>query len=234
MNAAQFSSALGKVNDKYIMEAITYERKKKSGWLKWGAIAACFALILAIGIPQLTNLLPFTNETPQGMYKIGKVWEEEQFTFCVLNAAFCSDYQTETGETIIPDTGCRFIAVEYCAVYAEDVTLLDCTIQKSDVYSEPHGLYIPPIQLTSDSSQGGGKYMFLFSIPLSESDADTTDSYTLSVSIDVSNRTHLQDFSLASAQGEPFLDKGTPPAEYPDTLIIPGFDLDEPGEPTTP
>lgn len=31
MNAAQFSSALGKVNDKYIMEAITYERKKKSG-----------------------------------------------------------------------------------------------------------------------------------------------------------------------------------------------------------
>ena len=51
MNAAQFSSALGKVNDKYIMEAITYKQKKKSGWLKWGAIAACFAVILAIGIP---------------------------------------------------------------------------------------------------------------------------------------------------------------------------------------
>ncbi len=41
MNATQFSHALGKVNDKYIMEAITYERKKKSGWLKWGAIIHC-------------------------------------------------------------------------------------------------------------------------------------------------------------------------------------------------
>ena len=38
MNAAQFSHALGKVNDKYIMEAITYERKKKRGWLKWGGV----------------------------------------------------------------------------------------------------------------------------------------------------------------------------------------------------
>lgn len=46
MNAAQFSHALGKVNDKYIMEAITYERKKKSGWLKWGAMAACLCLII--------------------------------------------------------------------------------------------------------------------------------------------------------------------------------------------
>lgn len=41
MNAEQFSSALGKVSDKYIMEAITYEHKKNRGWLKWGAMAAC-------------------------------------------------------------------------------------------------------------------------------------------------------------------------------------------------
>ena len=55
MNAAQFSSALGKVNDKYIMEAITYERKKKSGWLKWGVMAACLTLVLAIGIPVVVD-----------------------------------------------------------------------------------------------------------------------------------------------------------------------------------
>ena len=139
------------------METITYERKKKSGWLKWGVIAACFAVILALGIPQLTKLLPFTNDTPQGIYKIGKVWEEEQFTFCVLNVAFCSDYQTETGDTIILDTGCRFIAIEYSAAYAEDVTLSNCSIKKIDIYSEPHWLYIPPIQITSDSLQDGDK-----------------------------------------------------------------------------
>lgn len=29
-------------------------------------------------------------------------------------------------------------------------------------------------------------------------------------------------------------DKGSAPAEYPDTVIVPGFDLDEPGEPDMP
>lgn len=57
MNAAQFSSALGKVNDKYIMEAITYERKKKSGWLKWGAMAACLGLIITVAMATLPSLL---------------------------------------------------------------------------------------------------------------------------------------------------------------------------------
>lgn len=46
MNATQFSSALGKVNDKYIIEAVTCERKKKSSWLKLGALAACLCLVI--------------------------------------------------------------------------------------------------------------------------------------------------------------------------------------------
>lgn len=57
MNAEQFSSALGKVNDKYIMEAIIYERKKKSGWLKWGMMAACFGLILTVALTTLPGIL---------------------------------------------------------------------------------------------------------------------------------------------------------------------------------
>ena len=62
MNAEQFSSALGEVNDKYIMEAITYERKKKSGWLKWGAIAACFGLILTVASTTLPGILRGQNQ----------------------------------------------------------------------------------------------------------------------------------------------------------------------------
>lgn len=58
MNAVQFSNALGKVNDKYIMEAITYERKKKSGWLKWGMMAACLSLAV------IHFVLPLWNRTP--------------------------------------------------------------------------------------------------------------------------------------------------------------------------
>lgn len=57
MNAAQFSNALGKVNDKYIMEATIYERKKKSGWVKWGAAAACFGLTLTAAMVTLPGIL---------------------------------------------------------------------------------------------------------------------------------------------------------------------------------
>ena len=57
MNAEQFSSALGKVNDKYIMEAVTYELKKKSGWLKWGAMAACIGLIFTVTMAALPGIL---------------------------------------------------------------------------------------------------------------------------------------------------------------------------------
>ena len=57
MNATQFSHALGQVNDKYIMEALTYKSKKKSGWLKWGAMAACFGLIVTVAVTALPGLL---------------------------------------------------------------------------------------------------------------------------------------------------------------------------------
>lgn len=57
MNAEQFSSALGKVNDKYIMEAITYRKRKRSGWLKWGAMAACIGLIFTVTMAALPGIL---------------------------------------------------------------------------------------------------------------------------------------------------------------------------------
>lgn len=46
MNAAEFSNALGKVNDKYIMEAATFECRKRAGWLKRGAMVACLCLVI--------------------------------------------------------------------------------------------------------------------------------------------------------------------------------------------
>lgn len=63
MNAEQFSSALGKVNDKYIIEAVTYKQsqKKKSIWLKRGTMAACFALILAGTVITLPRILGGSN-----------------------------------------------------------------------------------------------------------------------------------------------------------------------------
>ena len=57
MNAVQFSSALGKVNDKYIMEAAAYGRKKSKAWPKWSALAACLGLILTLAMAALPGLL---------------------------------------------------------------------------------------------------------------------------------------------------------------------------------
>lgn len=57
MNATTFLNALGKINDKYIMEAITFTRKKNV-WLKWGTIAACFVLVIFAGIRLLPQDAP--------------------------------------------------------------------------------------------------------------------------------------------------------------------------------
>ena len=59
MNAKTFSHALGQIDDKYITMAINYKpRRKNHSWVKWGAIAACFCLIVlgSIMISEYTKL----------------------------------------------------------------------------------------------------------------------------------------------------------------------------------
>jgi len=69
MNAIEFSNALGKVNDKYIMEAVTYERRKKKGWLKWAALAACLALAAScLAIPLLNRTPDSSASRPIAAY----------------------------------------------------------------------------------------------------------------------------------------------------------------------
>jgi len=62
MNAIEFSNAIGKVNDRYIMEAITYERKKKRNSLKWATVAACFCLVVATTFLGLDAYASGNNE----------------------------------------------------------------------------------------------------------------------------------------------------------------------------
>ena len=66
MNAAQFSRALGKVNEKYIMEAITYKKEKKSGWLKWGVLAACLCLVILSTVYIQLSKEKIEPSTPMG------------------------------------------------------------------------------------------------------------------------------------------------------------------------
>lgn len=58
MNTKKFSEAMSEVDDKYYVEAANYQpKRRKSNWVKWGAVAACLTLVLAIGIPYITNLV---------------------------------------------------------------------------------------------------------------------------------------------------------------------------------
>ncbi len=47
MNSKKFSEAMGEIGDKYIGEAISYQKKNKNqSWVKWASIAACFAVVI--------------------------------------------------------------------------------------------------------------------------------------------------------------------------------------------
>ncbi|MBE6638347.1 MAG: hypothetical protein E7616_02685 [Ruminococcaceae bacterium] len=51
MTTKKFSNALGNIGENYIDEAVNYTAKRKSNaCMKWGAVAACFALVAVLGI----------------------------------------------------------------------------------------------------------------------------------------------------------------------------------------
>lgn len=51
MNVKKFSDAMSELDSKYIDEALNYKKKaKKPVWVKWGAMAACLCIVLALGV----------------------------------------------------------------------------------------------------------------------------------------------------------------------------------------
>ena len=59
MTAKYFSNALGGIDESYIYEAITYTAKRKSNvFLKWGAMVACFCLVIGIAFRVAVGFVP--------------------------------------------------------------------------------------------------------------------------------------------------------------------------------
>ena len=48
MNTKKFSDAMSQIDDKYINEALNYKKNKKITWIKFGAVAACFTVIIFV------------------------------------------------------------------------------------------------------------------------------------------------------------------------------------------
>ena len=46
MKTPKMVEAMNYIDDDLVSGAITYTRKKKTGWLRWGAMAACLCLVI--------------------------------------------------------------------------------------------------------------------------------------------------------------------------------------------
>lgn len=188
MKKEDFFEVLGELDGGVVTDAKPAAREHRApDRVIWGAAAACLALLLALGLWQ-TGSFPFNVSTPAGMYKLGTAWQTDRFTFCVVDTPLCHEYRTGDGEVFTPEDGSVFVAVEYRAVFAQDASLSKCVLRKGDVYSEDHAAYTGPIRLADD------EYVLLFPVSLSE--ADTPETYTLSVEIDAGGRTYAKNFSL--------------------------------------
>lgn len=51
MTNEKLYEVLGDINEKYVSDARAYQKAKKPGWVKWGAIAACLVLVCVAAIP---------------------------------------------------------------------------------------------------------------------------------------------------------------------------------------
>lgn len=77
MNADTFSNALGKVNDKFIMEAVEYRKRRIKAWLKWGA-AACLSLIIGTAVTTICrrSLLPSSDVAHDSEQYTSVAWDD--------------------------------------------------------------------------------------------------------------------------------------------------------------
>lgn len=68
MTATQFMNALGKIDGRYVFEAMSYRPKKRKIWLKYVAAAACFIVIVAAlsGLP-----FAFIGSNMTDVYRVG-------------------------------------------------------------------------------------------------------------------------------------------------------------------
>lgn len=274
MNAEQFSSALGKVNDKYIMEAITYKKEKRIGWLKWGAMVACFGLILTAALVTLPGILKGADgDAPQGGIFTDGVDPIIESVAVYPATEDIRDVENATMESIdettaygMPGLG-DYLPTELPAGYLFDkADLYETTMKSGTRYhmlrvtftvggddmsiapaNDDGGVLAPAPDLLGSSftvfvmdyepktknaiyrfedlpeylETQGDIAVFHFSygdvyIGFTPSDLSTAEILTVVNSI------------------PPLPDKGSAPAEYPDTTIVSGFDLDELSEPDTP
>ena len=279
MNAAQFSSALGKVNDKYIIEAVTYTSKKKNGWLKWGAMAACFGLIFTVGLAALLGILKGSNKIPTPcpgpavsdlvplfyyMKEINleareivapRLFDESEIPV-ITKEELKSDIENNTtvqGTVTALNSVC--VQDSDTAWYITTMTIAVEEVLNGSAASEVHIVCASSYSGMLDSNlvpapgisgcYEGMRSVFvlrdIYAGPWTIAGAEIYPSVLGEYSVQYQlkrDRNVLiftdQNIAVGLDEISSLPDRGSEPIEYPDTIIVPGFDLDEPNEPDTP
>ena len=129
MTANIFSDALGEISEKYIMEAVSYQPKKKwaninkhkhplrQGWFKRGTIAACLCIALAIGMlvtpnsdiitgPGLLTVTAYASSTSENI----ELFEEYNMQ---ENITLPYEYGWAITTSVVPGLPLKFSVPEY-------------------------------------------------------------------------------------------------------------------------
>ena len=130
MNSKKFSEAMSELDSKYVDEAIHYKKKKnkKPFWIKLGAVAACLAIVIAVG----GMLAPFSGGMIVSAYAYGTD-EEITTAGAVMNSGTISDSGEMKGQPLMFYLSGKDIATVRFSCKNQQINFLDWT-EKRDEY----------------------------------------------------------------------------------------------------
>ena len=119
MNSRKFSEAMSELGSKYVDEAVNYKKKvKKPGWVKWGAVAACLAAVIAIGM-----FIPWQTTDPTPPDQTGEVTAETSN----LNIYCLSERNVIEAKSVEVSNTPKDIFDKWAALnHLSDVAFIDC------------------------------------------------------------------------------------------------------------
>ena len=96
MKKEKLYEAIGDINENYVNEAHMTARKSRPGWLRWGAMAACLALVVMVAMVAMPTIFNNTDTPPT----IGTESKYESGYFYRIDEG---DYSTYVGGKVIAE-----------------------------------------------------------------------------------------------------------------------------------
>ena len=128
MNSMKFSEAMSELDSKYVDEALSYKKKaRKPVWVKLGVLAACLAIVIAIG----GILAPFSDNMIVSAYAYGTD-EEITTAGAVMNSGTISDSGRMKGSPLQFYLAGKDIATVRFSCKNQQLNFMDWTEKRED------------------------------------------------------------------------------------------------------